>query len=351
MRVIVNDIAASTGGALTILRDFYNFIKNNKQASEHEWIFLLSDIYIEETENIKTIILKENKKWKNKIIFDFITGKKYINKLEPDILISFQNTYTYGLNCPQIIYMHQAIPFQEVKKFSFFKVSEFKLAIYQFIIGFIIKKAVRASDHVIVQTEWIKKSIIKICNLDPDNISIIKPNIQNFDLPTEETFSERCFFYPADNLLYKNHKVIKAAVEILNNKKVHNFSVLLTTPEININSSNIVSSSKMDFNEVLKNYACSTLIFPSYIETLGLPLLEAKKMGTIILASDTPFAREALDGYNNSYYFGIDDAKMLSHLMEKIINKDIVKKEQNENLKTEYKSWSKIFDIIDRNIQ
>ena len=41
MKIVVNDIAASEGGALAVLHDFINDIRINGR--EHEWIFLLGD--------------------------------------------------------------------------------------------------------------------------------------------------------------------------------------------------------------------------------------------------------------------------------------------------------------------
>ena len=45
MRIVVNDIAASTGGAMTVLRDFYTWVCEHDH--ENEWIFLFSDRYFE----------------------------------------------------------------------------------------------------------------------------------------------------------------------------------------------------------------------------------------------------------------------------------------------------------------
>ena len=53
MRVVVNDIAASSGGVLTVLKDFYQYVKENDR--ENEWYFLVGDDYIEPTENIHII--------------------------------------------------------------------------------------------------------------------------------------------------------------------------------------------------------------------------------------------------------------------------------------------------------
>ena len=115
MRIVVNDIAASTGGALTVLRDFYNCVKENDR--ENEWVFLLGDHLLEETENIKIRILKDVKaSGIKKLCFDFFTGRKYIRSLNPDVVISLQNIITFGLKVPQLVYIHQSIPFQKTKK-------------------------------------------------------------------------------------------------------------------------------------------------------------------------------------------------------------------------------------------
>ena len=111
MRIVVNDIAASTGGAMSVLRDFYSCVCEHDH--ENEWIFLLNARYFEETENVKIIALPEIKaSGFKKLIFDFVTGREYISRLKPDVVFSLQNIITFGLKVPQIAYIHQSIPFQ-----------------------------------------------------------------------------------------------------------------------------------------------------------------------------------------------------------------------------------------------
>ena len=106
MRIVVNDIAASKGGAMTVLRDFYNYVKENDK--ENEWIFLLGDKHFDETENVRIIALPKIKKSSLKrLAFDFFTGKMFISKLNPDVVFSMQNTVTWGVKVPQVVYMHQ----------------------------------------------------------------------------------------------------------------------------------------------------------------------------------------------------------------------------------------------------
>ena len=134
MRIVVNDIAASTGGAMTILKDFYRCVREND--TENEWIFLLGDEYLEETERIKIMTFPHVKRSKiKKLQFDFFKGKKIIEELRPDAVLSLQNVITHGLKVPQLTYVHQSIPFQDVKRFSFLKKRERNVAVYQYIIG------------------------------------------------------------------------------------------------------------------------------------------------------------------------------------------------------------------------
>ena len=45
MKIIVNDLAASAGGAMTVLKSFYRYVRENDKANEY--IFLLSNHYLE----------------------------------------------------------------------------------------------------------------------------------------------------------------------------------------------------------------------------------------------------------------------------------------------------------------
>ena len=81
---------------------------------------------------------------------------------------------------------------------------------------------------------------------------------------------------------------------------------------------NVKFNGPISREDVFLNYTNSILIFPSYVESFGLPLLEAKMTGTIIIASDTPYSREILNGYNKAYFFNEMDYKELGNIILKI---------------------------------
>lgn len=344
MRIVVNDIAASSGGAMTVLKDFYSSVCENDK--ENQWIFLLGDKYFEETDNVKIITLPHIKKSAlKKVIFDFFSGKKFINSLKPDVVFSMQNIITFGIKVPQIVYIHQSIPFQKVKRFSFLKKSERSLAIKQYLVGSLIKLSAKKSQKVIVQTKWMKEAVCEQCDLPLEKVFQIPPNVKNISqFKNEALFAASEFFYPTAPNIYKNNDCIFEACKLLdiNNLK---YRVTLTLPS-EYSKPNIDCIGRIAYEEVIERYNKSTLIFPSYIETFGYPLVEARAMGTIVLASDCAFSREALEGYENAYFFDPFKPQQLAILMEQIIDGEITKKNVEKMSVDTKNNWMDVMNTI-----
>lgn len=87
-----------------------------------------------------------------------------------------------------------------------------------------------------------------------------------------------------------------------------------------------------------------SLIFPSFAEGFGLPIVESLNLGLPVMASDIPIHRET--GSNSIDYFSLDDS---NDLFEKI-KKDINFKRNKNTKKIEVFSWEQstqqLFDIV-----
>ena len=345
MRIVVNDIAASTGGAMSVLKDFYSCVCEYDH--ENEWIFLLGARYFEETENVKIIELPEIKaSGIRKVIFDFFTGKKFINSLEPDVVLSLQNIITFGLKVPQIAYIHQSIPFQSIKRFSFLRGSERKLAFIQHLIGRIIRLSAKKSDRVIVQTKWMKDAVCSICKVPDEKVATYLPGLNREQYKQTEELNRTAFFYPTASDIYKNNDCIRQASAMLDAKRIGH-TVTMTLSPVG-RSGSIFNVGRLPHEEVMDWYRKSTLVFPSYIETFGYPLAEAGMMGAIVLASDTPFAHEVLDGYENAYFFPFNQPKRLAELMEAVVMEKIIRKdtEWTGKSKVEANGWIPVMQYV-----
>lgn len=343
MRIVVNDIAASTGGALTVLREFYACVRAHDR--ENEWIFLLGDHLLEETENIKIRVRADVKaSGLKKLWFDLIAGRRYIRDLQPDVVISLQNIITFGVKVPQLVFIHQAIPFQNIKKYSFRKKEERQLAVIQHLIGAIIKRSAKKSDRVIVQTRWMRQAVCGRCRLQPDKVVQARPNVKNIEAGDPAAFCKEQFFYPTIDQSYKNNGALREASRILDQKGLRH-RVTLTLPE-EASRGSVRCVGRLPYGQVLEHYAGGTLVFPSYIETFGYPLAEARQVGTVILAADTPFARELLEDYENAYFFDPFCPAELAGLMEQVINGTIRPRPAAAGQVQAADSWCQVLDLI-----
>lgn len=328
MKIMVFDVPAEVGGALSVLNDFY---KEAKSCKDIEWIFVISTPFLEETENIKVLRFPWVKKsWGHRLYFDNVVAPRLVRKHKVDKVLSLQNIIVPNVDVPQILYVHQTLPFASYR----FRFRENKLFwIYQNIIGKKIVDSIKKADKVIVQTEWMKKACAEKANIKDDKIFVVSPsidiNIKNVFKANQQSLST--FFYPASGLSYKNHKVIVEACKKLKEKGINEFKVIFT---LKGNENNYIENL---YNEVIKQklpiefvgsltrdqvfdlYTRSVLIFPSYIESFGLPLLESKLHNGIIFASDCPFSHEILDGYENVYFFDPFDSSDIGDLMRDVV--------------------------------
>lgn len=350
MKIAVVDFAASIGGAQSILLDFYRYA--TEQVDDIEWVFFVGDVELEEKPHLKVIkILTAKQKWVQRLRFDWLNGRIMINSLHLDAVINLQNTLVRGVKSSQFLYIHQSIPFQKAKRFSFFNKSERIYAIYQYIIGYLIKISAKKAKAVFVQTQWMKDALSKYKN--KNDIFVIPPTI------TVPEINERCkldttsFIYPANKILYKNHSLIIKAVERLSAENITDFSVVFTIDKKDSfpdTPHQIHYVGILPREELMKLYRSSIMVFPSYIETYGLPLEEAKVMGGTIFASRTEFSREILEGYENSYFFDPFCEDELVALMRRAITHQIELKDSMERNNTRQNSWKQLVDIIKEQI-
>lgn len=344
--IIVFDVPAENGGALSILQDFYNEAKlfDNKNIN---WIFVVSKPVLKETENIKVLRFPSVKKsWFHRQYFDMIVAPHLVRKYNANKIFSLQNMIIPFTKIKQTLYVHQPLPFVDYK----FSLRENKLFwIYQNIIGKKIIKSIKKSDKLIVQTKWMKNACINQTGIKENKVIVIPPDIhyefeKQFNV-NNETMST--FFYPASAMLYKNHELILKACKLLAHKKNLKYKVLFTLyGNENKHITEIFNTVKeenlpiefvgnLSRSEVFKKFTETILVFPSYIETFGLPLLEARMHKGIILASNCDFSNEILNGYNNAYFFDPFNVKELENLMIKILQKEIQYNYLNVNEKVE----------------
>ena len=326
MKVLVYDVAAEDGGGLFVLKNFYNDVLRSN--TDIEWTFMVSTGVLERADQIEIKEFPEVKSsWLARWRFENQKLPAIIQKEAYDAIISLQNMPISKSNLKQLVYLHQSLQYCP-KHFSIFKSEERGMAIRQKLICGLIKRHLKQSKHIFVQTQWIKDATMKWVRLGDRDITVVPVSFITENLPIKPYFGKnsKTFFYPARAEVYKNHQVIIDACRTLQFKGITDYNVVLTIEEsMGSYAKRIIEQTKnlpiqcigmVNYEKIWNFYSQSILLFPSYLETCGLPLLEAKAACARIIASDLPFSHEALDGYPNVEFFPYDNYKVLADRME-----------------------------------
>lgn len=370
--VFINATAATEGGALTILKQFLEGISVYSNKNIYYYIFCsLDELKVYENKNIKIINNVKGKRWPDRINWDLYGLKNWSKRrnIKANLIISFQNTGSnyYG-DVVQLIYLHQSIPFSESINWDFFNKDERFLWFRKNIYKKIIKYSLKNNSYIVVQSEWMKNAVIKQFNWNPKYISVIKPDIENISVEKipKIDFNDNKFhlFYPANSALYKNHELIVNALKYIKDSKPEIFKKLIIHFTFDKNLSNnrdtellnsikkmqvveqIKFEGKIPYERVLSFYkSCNLMLFPSYIETFGLPLVEAASFGMPILATEMHYAREVIGDYEGVKFLDHKDSKLWAENIVDLYNKRIKYTPYNIKYNT---SWKDFFVLIEQ---
>lgn len=343
---VVNATALDSGGGLSILQQFIENIPSDDQ----NWLIFVSPEISVQSKNPNVLIepIYGVKSLAKRLYWDAFGLKRWLKKhdIDPVASVSLQNTgFKVGKKVPSFIYYHQSIPFFQ-NKWNPLKKNERTFWFYKNIYPLFVKLFLQKDTFIFVQLEYIKQQFSKYFHHPTYKIGAFLPSISlskcYIEHPKDIVNNESIqLFYPASSHFYKNHRVIEEAIK--STKK--DFTVIFTIDNKNPNFSdkriNYIGS--QSFETICNLYqSCDALVFPSYIETLGLPLLEAAMFGLAIIAADLPYAREVLSGYEGVTFVPFDNPDAWCEAIEKL---DKGKRYKPLDI-SEKAGWEELFKLI-----
>ena len=332
--IFVNATSATEGGILTILNQFLKEIESLNNKEIKYYVFTSIDL-VTNSRNINIISDINGKKLLDRIVWDLFGMRKWAkkNNIYPDLIISLQNTGVIFNKVPQLVYLHQALPFALESKWSMLKQDEYKLWVYKNIYKRWIYLTVGKRSNIIVQTKYMKDLLVNN-GYNEKNIIILHPNVSDINIKDikEKKYKCKYLFYPSAEYKYKNHKIIISAVQLLAKRLTikDDFKIIFTLDKTsntyrNVNKYNLDKYfefiGKVEYSQVLEYYkGCHGIIFPSYIESFGLPLEEGKIFGKKVLASNCEFSRELLENYSLASFASYNNSEIWANEIQELLN-------------------------------
>ena len=325
--VLICDVHASESGALSILTDLYRQLRAYEDKTV-TWVMVVSTPQFQSTDNIKVERYPWVKNsWGHRSFFDHVTIRSVLKRHRPEQVLSLQNGAIPFDGGRQTVYLHQALYVTDYP-FSILKDGA-RLWFYKNVISRLALRSLEKADGIIVQTRWMKERLLAKTGVEPKRIQILPPDIScnSIGRYRDTTEHRRRLFYPAIGVSYKNHETLLKALKLAQDSGLGDYELILTIrPDENPhtrkladyarqNGLSVIFGGQIPRERVFELYAKSILVFPSCIESFGLPLLEARMTGSPVIAADFSFSREILSGYERAVFFREKDAEELSRLL------------------------------------
>ena len=362
MNIIVSAAAERESGGLMIYKQFLSHLPAHIGENRY-YIFIDPDMPAPEIPGVRYIPV-DLRSMRRRLHFDGSLCHKMLEQqgVKADKLISLQNTGVNALRgIPQLVYYHQAIPFYP-SIWNPFKASERLMFLYKWVYPLFVKNSIGTKTHVVVQTACIKRHFARLFHFNPDRIHVLFPDVKKIDrtavtpFPYDEKLSH--FIYPATAFVHKNHQILIEALQVIRDRypelsqiiRIHFTVTQQDAPGIaeavkkgGLNQM-VLLEGGVPFDVLLRKYmACKALLFPSRIETLGLPLIEAASLGLPILASDLEYGHDVLEGYAGAKFLPTDNPEAWAEQIAELAGAET--KRYPYEIKREC-SWPEFFRIV-----
>ena len=192
----------------------------------------------------------------------------------------------------------------------------------------------------------------------------MKSNIEKYK-PTSEKYNFEAnkihFFYPSFPRSYKNHEVILKAIKALPKNISEQSQFHFTTIKDNKEKyaqfliknysdlENVHFYGKVKRSQLLSMYnAMDCLLFPSKIETWGLPISEAKAYNKPMFLANLPYAKEACGDYEKVTFFDENNPSDLAKLITEFVEGNPTFQGNTSPFDTskDLHNWKEVFQYI-----
>lgn len=371
MNIVISGINLFEGGALSVYKDCLDNILNMRLYETNRIVAFVykKELFEDYQDYIEFIEIPNSRKsYLLRFYYEYLYFYRYSKNKEIDVWFSLHDMTPNVVAKYRYVYCHNPSPFIKqdlnihrygIKNYLYFK-------FYKYVYRINIQK----NKAVIVQQNWIKKEFEKMFNIK--NVVVAKPKIKNNMIRKYDTLynlynlyginnKNFIFIYPAYPRFFKNFEVICEAVRYLDKDIREKIQVILTidgtenkySREIvkkysNIKEIKFIGIQKRD--DIFKLYNISNcMIFPSRLETWGMPITEFISINKPILISDLPYAYETVGDYSKVKFFNPNDFKKLAYLIkEQLKNKiDYDKLELSTIIdNNEIIGWDKLINFI-----
>lgn len=260
--------------------------------------------------------------WLRRLYFEKVYARRIEQRLQPKLWLSMHDVTARLCKTPQFLYCHNPSPFFDWS--TRLPVFDLKFFLFSRLYHHLYRWDIHKNEQIIVQQEWLRREFVQRYGLCPQRVLVARPIVRAPNLRADATLTLRrptgdqpfIFLYPTLPRVFKNieflaklaHELAQEPIEfwITINGRENRYAKFLEKRYGRTKTFRLIGRQPREkLFELYRQVDC--LIFPSRLETWGLPLSEFMETGKPILAADLPYAREVLQNYPMANLISIDN--------------------------------------------
>lgn len=363
--IVVSAVNLRKGGTLTILRDCLQYLSQLIKGGDYRVVALVHKRELCDYEGVEYVEMPDViSGWGKRLWCEYVTMKKLSKELAPVYLwLSLHDTSPRVVAERQAVYCQTSFPFYRwnIRDFKM----DYKIPLFAMFTKYAYRINIRSNRYLIVQQDWLREGFSKMFKMDRSKFVVAPPQRKVAEVKPELISGDKyTFFYASTPDCHKNFETLCEAAKLLEAEIGQDkFKVVLTVKGDENKYSRWLYGKwgdvkSIDFagfmtKEELFGYykASDCLVFPSKVETWGLPITEYMEASEDkpMLLSDLPYAHETASSASRVCFFNPTNPKELKTRMREMIEGNHtslapVPKLNIEEPKAD--SWKELFEML-----
>lgn len=356
--IVVSAVNIRKGGTLTVLRDCLRYLSGRGDLHVTALVHKKELCCFPGIDYIEIPWSAEG--WLKRLWCEYVSMNRISKTLSDTYLwLSLHDTTPRVKAHRQAVYCHTSFPFMKPTLRDLRM--DYKIPLFSLFTKYAYRWNVRKNKYLIVQQEWMRQALAALVSFPASRIIVAPPSFER-PVITATPSNPPMFLYVGTPDCHKNFETVCKAAELLEKRlgkgafcveftisgEENRYAQWLRRRWCHVDS--IRFRGYLSREELAQAYGrASCLVFPSRIETWGLPISEFMHTGKPMILADMPYAHGAAAGASKAVFFPARDADRLALLMQDLIEK----KEESfqavpvpEFNAPHAEDWDRLFDIL-----
>ena len=305
MRIVIDALGNKHGGGVTVLLDL--LYAASQLGDIKETIILASPAAVRGFDippyaNLRVVDVAAAETTSGRLWWAAMGLTRFLRTLDCDIVLGLNGFGGLDRTVASVVFIQQSIPYsaESMRRFPW------AMRMRMNVIRWLTRRSAVRADHVLVQSESMRTMIADAFHISLERISAFMPTapvLSRATAPSPKLQVLRsdtppgAMLYVGNDSSHKNLEVVAQGLLQIAPAQRPKWYVTLPASSLVCREGAAVSLGSLDRSELREAYQHATfLVMPSLTETVGLPMLEAMRVGTPVLAADRPYAHAVCEG-------------------------------------------------------